>query len=341
MEAVTVTPHDSGASTPLSRPGRDPFMAVRHLCRDDLEAVEREIAAVLRTDTELLNEVGRYLGHSAGKLLRPILTLLSAQACGGAPALHVRRVAAAMELVHTATLLHDDVIDNSSLRRGKPTINARFGQDIAILMADYLYANAFDLSLEALKPEVLRMICKVTSKMAEGELFQIEKRDALLTEDDYYRIIKAKTAYLFSACCGLGGVVAGVRRAKVEALTEFGMQFGLAFQVTDDILDYVADEKVFGKAIGTDISSGKQTLPFLRTLTLAEAPARDRLVDALKAHDVPTVLAAVERHGGIESARETARAHVAKGLAALDRAGRGPAVDALRGIAEHVLERTY
>lgn len=338
METITAS-SPSSLSVSQARPS-NPFAAVREHCREDLDAVDHEIATVLKGEAALLNEVGDYLAASEGKKLRPVLTVLSARACGGRGT-SMHKVAASMELVHTATLLHDDVIDKSSLRRGQPTINARFGDDIAILMADYLYSNAFELSLHALKPEILQMVCKVTSRMCEGELFQIEKRDALLTEYDYYKIIKAKTAYLFSACCGLGGVVSGARKARVEALGEFGLEFGLAFQVTDDILDYEADQKVFGKTIGTDITSGKQTLPFLRALAAASAADRPKLIEAIKAGDVPVVLELVTKHGGLESARRSASEHVRKALEALDRVGRGPEIELLRAIALHVVNRSH
>jgi octaprenyl-diphosphate synthase len=331
------TARDSETSAPV----RPLFDQLKDACASDLAAVEREIADILTSDqTELLNEVGQYVQNSAGKQLRPILVLLTGQAFG-ASGKNLHKVAASMKLVHTATLLHDDVIDKSDMRRGKPTINARFGNNIAILMADYLYSNAFEISLEALKPEILQTICKVTSHMCEGEIFQIEKADTLLTTDDYYKIIRAKTAYLFGACCGLGALLGGAKRRDIEAMSEFGQEFGLAFQITDDILDYTADEDVFGKSVGTDIKGGKQTLPLIYTLNKLDDEKRQTLLQKMAAGDVLYVIDTVEQTGGIEYARTQAAQHIAsarKHLASTPRASR---LTLLSNLADHILRRAY
>jgi octaprenyl-diphosphate synthase len=307
----------------------------------DLQAVEREIERVFDTETALIREVGLYARNTKGKQLRPTLLILSARACG-ASGLPVHQTAAALEIVHNASLLHDDVIDKSETRRGMPTVNARFGDNVAILMADYLYSNAFRLALQCLKPEVLMFVTRVTSRMCEGEMFQIEKAGELLTEDDYYRVIKGKTAYLFSACCGLGGVLADSGPEVIEALTRFGLSFGLAFQITDDILDYIAQDDHFGKAVGTDIGGGKQTLPLIHALENASPEERERMLAALGSESgAPYLIQQVERLGGIERGFAAARRHVAEALEALEVLKPSDARQRLNDLAEFIVARTY
>lgn len=338
----------STPTTPsLSHPepvARDAIRAARAELTADLAAVEREIDAVLRADTALTREVGRYVQNSQGKQLRPILTLLSAWACGRRDRA-VHQTAAALEIVHNASLLHDDVIDRSALRRGRPTVNARFGDNVAILMADYLYSHAFRLALECLDPRVLQMITRVTAEMCESEMFAIEREDALLTEEDYYRIIKGKTAYLFGACCGLGAILAGRDEEVVEALTRFGLAFGLAFQITDDVLDYVAEEASFGKTVGTDIQGGRQTLPLIRALEVASEADRERMLALL--HDptveggAPALIALVRNHGGITYALEAARRHLLEAVRGLDLLPSSEGRAALADLADYLVARTY
>jgi len=328
----------------------DPIAELRLSLAQDLAAVDAEIDRVLNSETELTREVGRYVRQSKGKQLRPILNVLASGACGKT-GIMVHQTAAALEIVHNATLLHDDVIDKSQLRRGHPTVNARFGDDVAILMADYLYSNAFELALNSLKPEVLRFITKVTSAMCEGEMFQIEKRGDVLTEPDYYRIIKAKTAYLFSACCGLGGVLGDANKSTIESLASFGMEFGHAFQITDDVLDYVAKDDHFGKTLGTDISGGKQTLPFIHVLEKSTGADRDALLGALgDASRVPWLVATVTERGGIGYALKKAQTHARTALSSLNNVPTGrmfgakataESLQRLRDLADFIVERTY
>jgi octaprenyl-diphosphate synthase len=322
----------------------DAIREVRGVLAPDLSAVDREIERVLASETDLTREVGDYVQNSRGKQLRPILLILSAWACGRRD-LAVHQTAAALEIVHNASLLHDDVIDRSDLRRGRPTVNARFGDNVAILMADFLYSHAFRLALECLDPKVLQMITRVTAEMCESELFQIEREDVLLTEADYYRIIKGKTAYLFGACCGLGAILARRDEETVEALSRFGLSFGLAFQITDDVLDYTADDEMFGKAVGTDIEGGRQTLPLIHALEVADEATRERLLALVGVASTPDstreVIRIVRESGGIEYSLEAARRHINESVEGLAVIGRGPGLDWLHRLADFMLARTY
>jgi octaprenyl-diphosphate synthase len=337
-------PSAATTSTRAARQSSSDFVqALREELAADLDAVEREIEEVLAAETNLTREVGRYARNTRGKQLRPILLVLAAKACG-AEGRAVHQTAASLEIVHNASLLHDDVIDKSLTRRGKPTVNAQFGDNVAILMADYLYSNAFKLALQCLNPEVLMFITRVTSNMCEGEMFQIEKAGELLTESDYERIVKGKTAYLFSACCGLGAVLADAGERKLEALSRFGLAFGMAFQITDDVLDYVAEDDHFGKTVGTDIGGGKQTLPLIHALASAENGQRERMLASLGSPErVGELIAMVRDAGGIDYALTRARHHALEGRALLDDAGFAPtpALERLRELADFIVARTY
>lgn len=308
----------------------------------ELAAVDAHIGSILESDTDLVREVGAYVRGTSGKRLRPIITLLSARACGH-PAGHpdAPKVAAALELVHTATLLHDDVIDKAPLRRGRPTVNAKWGDDVAILIADYLYSNAFGLAMQSLPPQVLSLVCQVTARMCEGELFQIEKRDTRLTREDYLRIVRGKTAFLFSACAGLGAVLAGAGDDRTEAMTRFGLGFGVAFQISDDSLDMVAPDEDLGKLHGTDIRNGKQTLPLI--LAYGAAPPADRaaLWSAWEAADADRVFALVATHRGVDRALGEARDIVAEAKAKLAGLPEGPDARYLARLADYVVNRNY
>jgi octaprenyl-diphosphate synthase len=217
----------------------------------DYLAVELdEVGAILRrsldTESEIIREVGEYLAITPGKKLRPMLTLLTARALAPEKSAPVE-VAAALEFVHVATLLHDDVIDKAETRRGRPSVNAQWGDDVAILMADFLYAGAFDLALRSLKPEVIRLICQVSQRMCEGEMLQIKLRNRTYTTSEYIEVVGRKTASLFSACTSLGALFAERSVESVAAASSFGHDFGIAFQITDDVLDFTADPAQLGQ----------------------------------------------------------------------------------------------
>ena len=275
--------------------------------QSELNSVNGILTAVVDSESSLIREVAEYISFTGGKKLRPMLTLLTARGLGGqcSPPVHL---ASAMEAIHVATLLHDDVIDRAPVRRGQASVNARWGDDIAILMADYLFAAAFDLALQHVGPEPLRLLTRVTRNMCEGEIYQIERRQRWLTQEDYLYLISCKTAYLFSACCALGAMHAGLDESTIEAAASFGLDFGLAFQITDDTLDYTAVDEHWGKPVGIDLTDGKQTIPLILAHERASEADRRRLEAIMNdGRDLASVRELLNRYGAIESSLEMAR----------------------------------
>jgi len=309
----------------------------------ELEEVDRLLRESLRAESDLIDEVGDYLNLTRGKKLRPMLTLLMCRAMnpGARPPVEV---AASIELIHVATLIHDDVIDKATLRRGQPSVNARWGDDVAILMADFLYARAFDLALASLEPQVMRLLCKVTQKMCEGEMLQIKLRAEDYAPEQYFDIVERKTGSLFSACTALGCLLGGGAPVDVGGARAFGNQFGIAFQVTDDILDFLAPEGKWGKELGMDAADGKQTLPIL--LAMAEASPADRLRMrrwSRNGRDVAEIVRLLRRYRGLDRALDEARrfagraAEALAGVACADEAS----AERLAMLPRYVIERTY
>lgn len=328
-------------SQPLVSP--DVVKKITNYMSDELYEVARILRKSIRSESQIISDVGEYLAITPGKKLRPLLTLLVCKATNPErrPPLEV---AASLELIHVATLLHDDVIDKASVRRGKPSVNARWGDDVAILMADFLYAGAFDLALSALDPEVVRLICQVSRKMCEGEMLQIELRNRTYTLGEYIEIVGSKTGSLFSACTALGAIFAGLTSEEVAAASAFGHNFGVAFQITDDILDFTADEEQLGKEIGMDVFSGKQTLPLLYAFEDANDEDRRRLRQWLgHRDDFGAVREIVDRYKGLDRAIETAQDYAARAAGALDKlsCGDSEGLEHLRSLAPYVISRTY
>jgi len=313
---------------------------------NDLERVRAALDEAFEVRGELMGEVSAYVGRARGKLLRPCMVCLAARACGydadGQDG-HVR-LAAAVELFHLATLLHDDVIDKAPVRRGQPTVNARWGDDAAILFADYLFATSFDFSLSTLNPLTLRILTQTTQRMTEGEFLQIERRGDWLTVEDYMEIIRSKTAYLFSAAASLGAVIAGADPATIEGFARYGLSFGVAFQITDDALDYEAQGARWGKRVGADLAEGKQTLPLLHTLEAASDEDRAALRAVLSdGRDFDAVHSFVHRYKAIEHSLDVAASHGSKAVGSLPKEPGGDlqAVDLMRRISEEVVVRQY
>jgi octaprenyl-diphosphate synthase len=322
-----------------------PLETVYDFLAADLDAVRSRLADAYQVQGDLMQEVADYVGGKTGKLLRPVVVLLSAHAhnIDAAASDHHVRLAAAIELLHTATLLHDDVIDRSSLRRGRATVNAKWGDDVAILFADYLYATSFDLALSTLSASALRLLSQTTQRMTEGEFLQIERRGQWLGVEDYFSIIRGKTGVLFSAAAGLGALIAGADDKSVERMARFGIDFGLAFQITDDTLDYEAQMDRWGKRVGADLAEGKQTLPLLRTLELATADDRAALEAVLNdGRDFPTVQRFVHKYDAITYSHQVARDHIA---AAMDHLSAvrptNQAIEHLKLVTEQVVSRQF
>jgi len=287
---------------------------IARLVGNELVAVEREIARQLHSSVGLVREMGGYIAGAGGKRLRPILLLLAARMSGYRGPRGVR-LGCVVELLHTATLVHDDVVDQAPLRRGLPSANARWGDDASILVGDHLYSKSFAMLVHDNDPGVMETLARATVSMTEAELFQLEKkRSGHATEADYLRTITQKTASFFSACCRIGAILGEREPERVEALTRFGLGVGVAFQISDDSLDFVADEARLGKAIGADLREGKRTLPLIAALDRAAPHARERVVSLLRHRHVgPDEIEEVRRlvleYDGVEYALARARAY--------------------------------
>src|SRR5215213_6486318 len=238
------------------------------LVKDEMGLVEAEFQRQASSNIQVINYLGDYLRASGGKRVRPALLLLSNFAIGGeASKKNVIRLATVMEMLHTATLVHDDIIDNADTRRNRQSVNARFGNQTAVLMGDWLYMSAFETSLQERSLEILDILTRLTRKMTEGELIQLTMLGRTdITETEYFDVLQRKTAYLFSACCEIGAITGGATKQQQIALREYGMNLGTAFQLADDLLDFTADEEILGKAAGADLLEGKLTLPLILLL---------------------------------------------------------------------------
>jgi len=322
--------------------GADRLDEMNNYLKDDLRRAHEWMDKVYQPEGKLMSEVARYVYDLRGKMLRPSMVCLFARAHGHDPAddRHTR-LAAAMEIFHVATLLHDDVIDNSPTRRGRPTVNARWGNDVAILFADYLYASCFDLALSSLDPEVMRVLTRTTQKMTEGEMFQIEKRGTWLTVDDYLRIISMKTGHLYAACAGLGTLLGGGSRERVLRMMDYGLYYGIAFQITDDTLDYEATGEAWGKPVGGDVAEGKQTLPLVHALQVASPADRAALEATMSdGRDFQTILGYVRKYDGIEVSIAKAGEYSRKAMEFLGDLDPGnEATEHIRALTEGVLVR--
>ncbi len=234
--------------------------------RSELERVEREFARHLESRVELIPQMGKYIQMSGGKRVRPAVLLMAARLCGYTGDRGVLN-AAVVEFIHTATLVHDDIIDEAETRRGRLAAHSRWGNDVTVLLGDYLYIRSMAMALTQDTLEVVRLLCDVTLRMIEGELYQLTKTgDATITEEEHFEIIRRKTAYLFSGCAEIGGLLGNCSPDRRTALREYGFNLGIAFQIVDDVLDYTADASALGKPIGGDLREGKVTLPVILLL---------------------------------------------------------------------------
>ena len=236
-----------------------------NLIKSEMALVEAEFERQASSNVQVINYLGDYLRQSGGKRVRPALLVLATYSVGGEGASdNSVRLATVMEMLHTATLVHDDIIDNADLRRSRASVNAKFGNQAAVLMGDWLYMSAFETSLKERSLEILDILTRVTRKMTEGELIQLTMiGNTAITRDEYFDILRRKTAYLFSGCAEIGAILGGAGHDEQIALREYGMNLGIAFQLADDLLDFTADERALGKAAGADLLEGKITLPLI------------------------------------------------------------------------------
>jgi octaprenyl-diphosphate synthase len=312
--------------------------------RDDLEAVEREFLRQVESRVDLIPQIGRYIQMSGGKRIRPAVLLMASRLAGYTGDKAVM-YASVVEFIHTATLIHDDIVDEAELRRGRLSVHSRWGNDVTVLVGDYLYIKSMALALTQDSLDLVRVLCDVTLRMIEGELYQLTKTgDVAITEEEHFDIIRRKTAYLFGGCAQIGGVLGGVAKDEELALREYGFNLGVAFQVVDDLLDFTADQTILGKPIGGDLREGKVTLPIIYLLQRAgdEAEALIRRVvaeRAVTAEDWREIRRLLVEHRAIDSAYEKATELAGLAKQQLAIFPPSPERDALMALPDFVLSR--
>jgi octaprenyl-diphosphate synthase len=314
--------------------------------RADLEQVDREFGRQVQSQVELIPKIGRYIQTSGGKRIRPAVLLMSSRLSGYRGDRAVL-YAAVVEFIHTATLVHDDIIDDSDLRRGRLAVHSRWGNDITVLLGDYLYIKSMALALTHDTLDIVRLLCDVTLRMIEGELYQLTKNgDADITEDEHFDIIRRKTAYLFGGCAQIGGLLGSVTREQEAALQEYGFNLGVAFQLVDDLLDFTGDAAALGKPIGSDLREGKMTLPLIHLLQQDE-DAGERIVREIIASRTTTdeqwheLLGILKDHRSIDYAYRRAVEFAERAKKPLHAFPPGSERDALLALPDYVLARDH
>lgn len=316
------------------------------IIKQDLKDVETELKKNLDSDVYLIKKVGEYILNNGGKRFRPSLLLLSAKLCGYAGGRHIP-LAAAVEFIHTATLLHDDVVDNAAMRRGKASANTLWGSGASILIGDFLLSKSFSLTVAYGDIGILKVLSETTTSMAEGEVLQLLKgSDIETSETDCLTVITNKTASLISAACRIGAILGKAPIEKEDALAEYGINLGIAFQLVDDCLDYTSSNEELGKAVGNDLREGKITLPLIHAIKKAAAAEREELMMAIKADDIEesqlsSVIDLIAKYHGIDYVLSKARQHVEKAKACLNIFEPNMERTALIALSDYVVERTY
>jgi octaprenyl-diphosphate synthase len=325
-----------------SRP--DDFTRVRELAAGDMQRVDALIRSRLASDVVLINQIAEHIIAGGGKRLRPMLHVLAAGAAGYAGDKHVK-LAAIVEFIHTSTLLHDDVVDDSDLRRGRKTANALWGNAASVLVGDFLYSRSFQLMVELDDMRIMRILADTTNTIAEGEVLQLLNiGNADVDEAAYLAVIERKTAVLFAAATELGGLLGGLPDDQVAALRTYGMELGYAFQIADDLLDYVSDADTLGKNIGDDLAEGKPTLPLIYALQRADEEQRRSLRHAIEhggLDSLDRIIASIRDSGALERTRERAEQHARAARAALDSLPASAHRDALLALADYSVARNH
>ncbi|PYQ95585.1 MAG: hypothetical protein DMF96_21655 [Acidobacteria bacterium] len=313
--------------------------------RADLEKVDREFVRHVQSQVELIPKIGQYIQTSGGKRIRPAVLLMASRLAGyeGDRAI---LYAAVVEFIHTATLVHDDIIDDSHLRRGRLAVHSRWGNDITVLLGDYLYIKSMALALTHDELEIIRLLCDVTLRMIEGELYQLTKNgDADITEDEHFDIMRRKTAYLFGGCAQIGGMLGTVSNEQEQALREYGFNLGMAFQIVDDLLDFTGDAVAVGKPIGSDLREGKVTLPLIHLQQHSSGGAGPQIVrDIISSRSVTPeqwhdLLRCLKEHASIDYAYRRAVDFAERSKKPLYAFPPGSERDALLALPDYVLSR--
>lgn len=336
MQLTKLKPSDSVA---------DRLTRIRAVVTDDLIAVDRLIIQELSSDIQLIQEITQHILQGGGKRLRPLVVLLCARASGYQPGIEHQELAAIIEFVHTATLLHDDVVDESKLRRGRQTANAIWGNQASVLVGDFLYSRAFQLLTQRSNVPIMKILATTTNAIAEGEVMQLMNRhDTTLTEDGYFAVIYRKTAKLFESAAEAGAILGSQNRAFQTNMAKFGLNLGLAFQIIDDVLDYTAKSTVIGKNIGDDLMEGKMTLPLIYALNQVNAADAAIIHQAIQQGSTPNlspILQIIEASGAFDYCLKTAYHYGNLALAALSDMPNNPYKEALHELVHFAIERSY
>ncbi|MBL3529068.1 MAG: octaprenyl diphosphate synthase [gamma proteobacterium endosymbiont of Lamellibrachia anaximandri] len=317
--------------------------AISELIADDMQAVNQTILSNLKSDVVLINQIGAYIVNSGGKRLRPQIVLLAAQACGYNGQDHID-LAAIIEFIHTATLLHDDVVDGSDLRRNQETANAVWGNEASVLVGDFLYSRSFEMMVSVGQMRVMDVLSHATNRIAEGEVLQLLNcNNPETTEADYMEVIKRKTATLFEAGARLGGVITGASPEQEKAMADYGLHLGIAFQLVDDSLDYNSSNEDIGKNIGDDLAEGKPTLPLLQAIKVGSETQRKKLQEIIEKgglDEIDFVMEAIRTTDAIAYTENMAQEEAQKAKAALEAIPPSPYRDALAALADFSVSRT-
>ena len=335
----------SGHTLALDQEAKITARRIFSLISNELLQVELEFERQARSNVQVINYLGEYLRLSGGKRVRPALTILANYAVGGDGSRYNSiRMATVMEFLHTATLVHDDIIDKADTRRKRPTVNALYGNETAVLMGDWLYMSAFETSLAERSLPILDILTSVTRKMTEGELLQLTLLGhADVSEAQYFDVLKRKTAYLFSASCEIGAILGEAGEEQQTALRDYGLSVGTAFQLIDDLLDFTSSQETLGKAAGADLLGGKVTLPliYLRetepsTLEMIQTVLREGTYSSISQQELQDEL---ERTGALDRARASADEYAESARAALDALPDSEYCDSLRSLPTYILNR--
>jgi len=313
--------------------------------KSDMERMERRIHESLGTDVPLIQEVGKYILAAGGKRFRPLLLLLSARMCGYKEHNAEYLLGSVVEFIHTASLLHDDVVDEAKVRRGRSAANSLWGNQASILVGDFLYSKALYHAVRLQNQRVMDVLSETTTTMSEGEVLQLMQiQNADISEAEYFRLVECKTGVLISAACRLGAIISKAPLSQEDAVTAYGKKLGLAFQITDDTLDYAADQKQLGKVLGKDLAEGKVTLPLIYLMRKANAGETDNLRNILQADtiqdgDLAYTLELMARYGAVDDALRVAQSFSDEAKAALAVFPDTSPRQALSALADYVVQR--
>lgn len=314
------------------------------MVQHDLEQIEIALKKNLNSHLDLVTEVAGHLLFSGGKRLRPLLMVLCARTCDYKQGDEIK-VSTALEYLHAATLLHDDIVDGASLRRGKPVANSIWGNPITVLVGDFLFARASSIAVNTGKMGIIKVMAEIIEEMSQGEIDQlIRKGDLKLSENEYMKVIRQKTAVLFQGACRTGAIIADAQKQKEKALSEFGLNLGIAFQMIDDLIDYTSDTKTLGKEVGTDLKEGKLTLPVIYSLKKANSVDRDYMKKIIKNNDFSykdfqTLIELIEKYKGIAYVQDRAAFYIQSARASLSIFPSSKHRQALMDIADYTLVR--